>query len=89
MVSRYARYGALALLISAPLLLAGCASPDAIKQATDTANAAKATADKAMSTAEQALSTAQSADAKATKAEADAQAANEKVDRMFQKNLRK
>lgn len=89
MVSGYGRYGVLALLVSAPLLLAGCASQEAVNHATATANAAKAEADKAMSTAEQALSTAQTADAKATKAEADANAANEKVDRMFQKHLRK
>jgi hypothetical protein len=65
-------------------LLAGCAGTTETQYASvnTTANAAKAEADRAMSTAEQALQV-------ANKAEADAQAANEKIDRMFQKHLRK
>ena len=85
MRSGFTRYGVLALLVTAPLLLAGCAGTTSETQyasVNTTANAAKAEADRAMSTAEQALQV-------ANKAEADAQAANEKIDRMFQKNLRK
>jgi outer membrane murein-binding lipoprotein Lpp len=89
MVKAYTRYGVLATLVVAPLLLAGCTQTEEMTTIQTTANAAKAEADRAMSTAEQALQTAQAADAKATKAEADAQAANEKVDRMFQRHLRK
>lgn len=89
MLTRYTRYGVLALLVTAPMLLAGCTTQEQITSIQSTANAAKAEADRAMSTAEQALQTAQSADAKATKAEADAQSANEKVDRLFQRRLRK
>ncbi len=82
MRSGYTRYGVLAVLVSAPLLLTGCATSEQITAIQNTANAAKAEADKAMATAEQALQV-------ANKAEADAQAANEKIDRMFQKHLRK
>ncbi|HEY5209247.1 MAG TPA: alanine-zipper protein [Stellaceae bacterium] len=76
------------VLFAAPLLLAGCAGMTETSTTTSYTSV-KAEADRAMSTAEQALQTAQSADQKATQAEADARAANEKVDRMFQHNLRK
>lgn len=89
MVKVYTRFGVMAALIAAPLVLAGCTTSEQMTTIQTTANAAKAEADKAMATAEQALQAAQAADAKATKAEADAQAANEKVDRMFQRHLRK
>ena len=85
MRSDFTKYGVLALLVTAPLALAGCAGQATETQSTTwttTANAAKAEADRAMSTAEQALQV-------ANKAEADAQAANEKIDRMFQRHLRK
>jgi uncharacterized cupredoxin-like copper-binding protein len=84
MRSNYARYGILVALFAAPLFLAGCTTvtEQEVISVRDTANAAKAEADKAMATAEQALSI-------ANKAEADAQAANEKIDRMFQKNMKK
>jgi len=79
----HTRFGALGLLVTAPLLVAGCTNYDQqILSIQTTANAAKAEADRAMSTAEQALTV-------ANKAEADAQAANEKIDRMFQKSMRK
>ncbi len=73
---------ALVLMLAAPLFLGACATPESVKQAQDTANAAKAEADQAMATAQQALSAAQ-------QAEADAKAANEKANRMFQKGLQK
>jgi murein lipoprotein len=85
MRTAYTKYGVLAALIAAPVFLSGCTTTMTDQQITsirDTSNAAKAEADKAMATAEQALQV-------ANKAEADAQAANEKIDRMFQKNLRK
>jgi outer membrane murein-binding lipoprotein Lpp len=85
MRAAYTKYGVLALLVTTPLLLAGCTNTSAETQwstVQSTANSAKAEADRAMSTAEQALQV-------ANKAEADAQAANEKIDRMFQRNLRK
>jgi hypothetical protein len=83
MRAAYTKYGVVAILVAAPLFLSGCtATEQEITTIRDTANAAKAEADRAMSTAEQALQLAQ-------KAEADAQAANEKIDRMFQKGLRK
>ena len=80
----YTKYGVIGMLVAAPLFLAGCTTvtEQEFTSVRDTANAAKAEADRAMSTAEQALQLAQ-------KAEADAQAANEKIDRMFQKGLRK
>ena len=78
-----------ALAVMSPLFLAGCASPDAIKQAQDTANAAKAEADQALSTAQQALQVAQSANSTANKAEADAQTAIQTEDKMFQHSLKK
>ncbi len=82
MRTAYTKFGVMAVLVAAPLFLSGCASDMEITSIRDTANAAKAEADKAMSVAEQALALAQ-------KAEADAQAANEKIDRMFQKGLHK
>lgn len=82
MRSGYTRFGVFAVLVAAPLLLTGCATQEQINSIQATSNAAKAEADKAMSVAEQAL-------AMANKAEADAQAANEKIDRMFQKGMRK
>jgi len=85
-----------ALAVMSPLLLGGCASPDAIKQAQDTANAAKAEADQTLATAQQALqvaqaanSAAQTADQAANKAEADAQTAIQTEDKMFQHSLKK
>jgi hypothetical protein len=88
MLTGYTRYGVLTALFAAPLLLAGCTG---MTETTTTTSytSVKAEADRALSTAEQALQVAQSADAKASRAEADARAANEKVDRMFQRNLRK
>jgi len=84
MRAAYTKYGVVAILVAAPLFLSGCttATEQEVTTIRDTANAAKAEADRAMSTAEQALQLAQ-------KAEADAQAANEKIDRMFQKGLHK
>ena len=84
MRSEFTRYGVLALLVTAPLLLAGCAGQTTESQyaSINSMNSVKAEADRAMSTAEQALQV-------ANKAEADAQAANEKIDRMFQRHLRK
>jgi hypothetical protein len=80
----YTKYGVLVALIAAPILLSGCTpmTEEQITSIRETANSAKAEADRAMSIAERAL-------AMANKAEADAQAANEKIDRMFQKSLRK
>ena len=93
--NRAVRLGAM-LALTSPLLLAACASPDAIKQAQETANAAKAEADQAQATAQQALQTAQSANSTAqaasqtaNQAESDAQAASQKADKMFQRNLHK
>lgn len=85
MGSGFTRYGVLALLVTAPLLLAGCAGQTTTESqyaSINSMNSVKAEADRAMSTAEQALQV-------ANKAEADAQAANEKIDRMFQRHLRK
>lgn len=85
MRTAYTRYGVIAILVAAPLFVSGCTTTvteQEVSSIRDTSNAAKAEADRAMSTAEQALQLAQ-------KAEADAQAANEKIDRMFQKGLRK
>ncbi len=80
----YTKFGVLAVLVAAPVFLSGCTTVTEQEVATvrDTANAAKAEADRAMSVAERALQLAE-------KAEADAQAANEKIDRMFQKGMRK
>ncbi len=76
----YTRFGVLGLLVTAPLLVAGCTTSDQqVMSIQTTANAAKAEADRAMTTAEQALNV-------ANKAEADAQRANERLDRMFQKS---
>jgi PBP1b-binding outer membrane lipoprotein LpoB len=73
---------ALVLALAGPLLLAGCASEDSVKQAQATADAAKAQADKAMATAQQALQTAQSANQAA-------QMAEQKANQMFQQSLKK
>jgi hypothetical protein len=73
------------LLVGAPMLLAGCAMPPPPGDMVSV----RVTADKAMSTAEEALRTAQRADAKADKALSEIQALTERVDRMFQHNLRK
>jgi hypothetical protein len=71
------------LLLSAPLLLAACASnPPETSSAVATANESKAEADKAMQTAQQALATAQ-------KAEQEAQAANQRADEMYNRTLKK
>jgi Alanine-zipper, major outer membrane lipoprotein len=79
----FTRFGVIAALFVAPLLLTGCAASS--EQITSIQN----TANRAMSTAEHALSVAQSADQKADRALSLAEQANEKVDRMFQRNLRK
>ena len=76
----YIKFGVLAALVAGPLVLSGCAQTPA--QPVCDACAAKADADRAMQTAEQALQV-------ANKAAADAQAANDKIDRMFQRGLRK
>ena len=84
MRATYTKFGAMAAIVAAPLFLQGCSTVTEaeLAQVRDTANAAKAEADRAMATAEQALQV-------ANKAAADAQAANEKIDRMFQRRLRK
>jgi Alanine-zipper, major outer membrane lipoprotein len=84
MRATYTRFGVMAALVAAPLFLTGCTTvtEQEVAAVRDTANAAKAEADRAMSTAEQALQV-------ANKAAADAAAANEKIDRMYQRGLRK
>lgn len=83
MRTAYTKFGVMAVLIAAPVFLSACTVQESeIVSIRDTANAAKAEADRAVSVAERAL-------ALAEKAEADAQAANEKIDRMFQKGMRK
>ena len=78
------------------MALAGCASKAEVNRAIDTAeraeakadqamaaaNSAKATADRASATADQALSAAQAA-------QRDVRAVDEKVERMYQRGLRK
>jgi len=82
----YTRFGIVAVLFTAPLLLTGCA---ASSEQTTEIQQIRTTSDHAVTVAEQALSVAQAADQKATRAESLAESANEKVDRMFQRNLRK
>jgi Alanine-zipper, major outer membrane lipoprotein len=69
-------------VVTAPLLLAACASQDDVRRA-------QATADQALAAAQQANQAAQAASQKADKAEADAAAASAKADSMFQQSLKK
>jgi uncharacterized lipoprotein YajG len=82
----YTRFGIVAVLLTAPLLLTGCAASS--EQTTEIQHI-RTTSDHAVAVAERALSVAQAADQKATQAESLAESANGKVDRMFQRNLRK
>ena len=91
MISRMAVPAALLSLT----LLGGCATSlneqDQAKldNAVQTANDAKATANEALAKANAAAASADQAAASAQAAAANAQSANEKVDRIFQRSLRK
>ena len=70
------------LLLTAPLLLAACASTSQVESAQNTANEAKAEADRAKQTAQQALTAAQ-------QAQQTAQAADQRASTMYNRSLKK
>ncbi len=86
-----------ASILAAVLALAsGCATTEQINaikatadQALSTANSASSAADRALSTANQALDAARDAQASADAAQACCKANTDKIDRMFEKAMRK